>query len=492
MSASSKFSRREFLSYSGVGLAGLAATVWIPKKVFAAPPAAGTVKRLLILHAGGGMRSTALFNADVAPQWNPYGWVSTTDTDTTGAPLLAAGVQWGVGKPLVGDKTPITLAQWNGVKLPLVSQIANQITVLGAVDHDPSADLGDGNHYSATVRMCTGSENGQNGLLTMLSKELDGQHPLPPTIVGGAGPIGASVYGTGLGDLARYRPIYINGLTDFRYPRTSGGNADPDYVKAIESKLDGDVVAARSNAMGGRAANFIIVKQLGLKYGAVLATDALRLLYVPTAALGMTTDGKPLTNAMLGEPFGVAAGPPPPGFVADQDWGGPTALGVRLLQLGAPVVSVGVGGWDFHSDEDRGLPPLAASLGRALSALYFVLPRMADPGVPGKTYWDTTLIVVTSEFGRDNTSDTPDGGLTIGYNRGNGSDHHGTNACRYQALPVMGGVIPGGRMLVGTDDQVKPMGRPQVSQSLLATLMQAIGVDPVKYFAAPTLPEIYG
>jgi hypothetical protein len=127
-----------------------------------------------------------------------------------------------------------------------------------------------------------------------------------------------------------------------------------------------------------------------------------------------------------------------------------------------------------------------------LSALRFVLPRMSDPDVPGKTYWDTTLIVVTSEFGRDNTSDTDDGGLTVGFNRGDGSDHHGTNACRYQALPIMGGAVPGGRLLVGTDDQVRPMQKPYATQQLLATLMQAIGVDSTKYFGAPPIPEIFG
>src|SRR5262249_24976278 len=129
---------------------------------------------------------------------------------------------------------------------------------------------------------------------------------------------------------------------------------------------------------------------------------------------------------------------------------------------------------------------------RALSALNFVLPQIADPDVPGKSYFDTTLVAVTSEFGRDNTSDSNTDGLTVGFNRGDGSDHHGTNACRYQALPIMGGVIPGGRMLVPTDDQVRPMGDPIASPSLLATFLAALGVDPSPYVSAPPLPEVYG
>src|SRR5262249_26950241 len=105
-----QLSRRHFLGVSGAGMAGLATTVWIPKRTFATVPASGTVQRLLILHAGGGMRSAPLFNADVSPQWNPFGKVSSTDTDTNGAPLLASGVEWGVGNVLVGNRRPLPLS----------------------------------------------------------------------------------------------------------------------------------------------------------------------------------------------------------------------------------------------------------------------------------------------------------------------------------------------------------------------------------------------
>ncbi|MDB4965633.1 MAG: hypothetical protein JWN44_1322 [Myxococcales bacterium] len=483
-------SRRQFLGVSGVGFGALAAHIYVPKRVFADVPQSGRVKRVLILHAGGGMRSSCLFNAHVAPQWNPYGAVSSSDLDADGAPLLAAA-EWGVGGVLVGDKKPIALAQWGGAKLPLVSQIADKISVVGAVDHDPTASQGDGNHYSATVRMCGGAPDAPAGLLTMISRQLDGQSPLPPTIVGGSGPLGASVYGIGSGDFSQYRALFLNGPSDFRYPRDGSAGGDPDWVKGLESRLDDGIVRARPNALLGRIQSFLGIKQAGLSYGAVLAHPALRLAYAPAEALGVTTDGKPLTSQMLMEPFGVAPamGAPPAGYVVDTMWGGPTALGVRLLQLGAPVVAVGVGGWDFHSDEDKGLPPLAASLGRALSALYFTLSRIAD--ADGKSYWDTTLIAVTSEFGRDNTSATADDGLSIGYNRGNGSDHHGTSPSRYQALPFTGGAIVGGRLFAPTDEACNPQDHAVASPSLLATMMGSIGVDPSTYLQAPMMMELF-
>lgn len=488
-------SRRRFFSAAAAGVAGVAAHTWLRRRAFASGPAPGTVRRLLILHAGGGMRSTCLFNAGVAPQWNPFGSIAHGDVDTEGKPLLAPGVGWSPGALLVGDRTPVTLTTWGSTtKLPIVTQVADKISVLGSVDHDPNAE-GDGNHFSATLRMCTGAPDGRVGLLTMFGKELDGRAPLPPVIVGGSGPIGASVFGVGDGAMARYRPILINGPTDFRYPRADLAAKDPSFATDLESALDRAFVASRPHALDGRPADWIVAKQLGGQYGAHLTTDALRVAYAPTAALGTTTDGQPLTNEMLAELFGVplaAPGRPPSTYPADPAWGAPTALGVRMLQLGAPVVAVGVGGWDFHSDEEKGLPKLAASLGRALAALQFLLSRTIDPDVPGKTLWDTTLILVTSEFCRDNTAAVSDDGQKIGFNRGDGSDHHATSACRTQALPIMGGVIPGGRLLRPTDAQVKPREGAIATPSLLATLMQAMGVDPKPYFDHDPNTEVYG
>src|SRR5258708_39500045 len=110
--------------------------------------------------------------------------------------------------------------------------------------------------------MCTGAPGGRVGLLTMPGKELAGRFPLPPAIVGGSGPIGASVYGIGDGDVARHRPILLNGLADFRYPRTDSTSADPKYATDMESSLDNAFAASRPHALDGRPADWIVAKQL--------------------------------------------------------------------------------------------------------------------------------------------------------------------------------------------------------------------------------------
>jgi hypothetical protein len=467
-----------------------------------AAPGAPGIRRLLILHAAGGARTTCLFNGNVSPQNNPFGVVSESDVDATGAPVLAGGVQWGVGRALLGlgigqsasTLRPRTLSTWNGMALPYVSKIADKVSVLGAIDHDPTQQQGDADHYSATRRMCTGAPGGRIGLLTILSKELasrdfDVEDRLPPVVVGGSGPTGASVYGIADRANARFEPILLNGPSDFQYRRAPAGVTDPAWATSLESQLDDSFVEARPSALGGRAIEYLIAKQLGLGYGAALDEDPLRISYAD-ATLGTLTNGTPLSNAMLAELFGMPIlGQDPRSAVLDAHWGGPTALGVRLLQSGAPVVAVGVGGWDLHSGEATTLPRLAGSLGNTMAALHFLFSQLEDDSAPGRTWWDTTLVVFTSEFCRDNTTGTPP---TIGFNRVDGSDHHGTAPCRFQALPIMGAGVPGGRMIGGTDEQVNPIDRPFASASLLATMTEAMGVDSDAYFDYPPLPQVWG
>jgi hypothetical protein len=473
------------MAAAGAGVA--AAHVWIPKKVLAAPPSLGVVKRILVLHAEGGMRSSCLFNADVTPQYNPFGKLVAGDLDASGAPLLASGVGWTAGKLLAGDARPITLATWGGVPLPLLPRIADRISVLGAVDHDPDATVGASQHQVANRYMCTGSADGQTGLLTIITKELAGRYRLAPTVVASTSPLAASVYGEGAGELARYRPIRLNGPLDFRAPRQDPQRDAPEPERALERSFDDAMQRARPKALDGRLADFALAKDLGLAYGGVLASDALRVETAPDAVLGVTMDGAALTNAMLAEAFGRESDP-------GGAFGPTLALGVRLLQLGSPAVALGLVGFDLHSEEAERLPSLAGSLARAMAALHFTLSRIADPEAPGKSYFDTTLVVLTSEFSRDNVSDAIEAGFKRGFNRGDGSDHHGSMPCRVQSFPFMGGVVPGGRLIgAGTDERLKPRGAPFRSASVLATLLQALGID-----HAPWLPgigplaEIYG
>ncbi len=149
---------------------------------------------------------------------------------------------------------------------------------------------------------------------------------------------------------------------------------------------------------------------------------------------------------------------------------------MRLLQLGSPAVALGIGGWDLHSGERKDAPPLYSFFGRSWASLGWLLARIPEPsGAPGSML-DHTLVVTTSDFGRD-----PGLEQEQGFNpAARGNDHGSHPACFYLAHAMMGAGVRGGRITgaVSTDtfDGTKAdvrFGPPQ----LLATILDSLGLD---------------
>ena len=95
-------SRRGFLRAAtlAAGAAVAGPTLWLPRRSRAATTALhGSAKHLLILHAEGGLRSSVLFNADLARIWNPH-------VDAMGNPTQpgAPGTTWQIGA--IFDRDP--------------------------------------------------------------------------------------------------------------------------------------------------------------------------------------------------------------------------------------------------------------------------------------------------------------------------------------------------------------------------------------------------
>jgi uncharacterized protein (DUF1501 family) len=197
------------------------------------------------------------------------------------------------------------------------------------------------------------------------------------------------------------------------------------------------------------------------------------------AALGeVALDGGavPLTNAMLYELTTRALGPLPD---YDGDATGSmyfdnavnAALAVRLLQLGSPAVALEIPDFDLHSGERSDGPPLYSFLGRLWASLGWLLARIPDPD--GGTLLDSTLVLTTSDFGRDPAAPR-------GFNGGEGSDHGADPGCYYLAHAVMGAGVPGGRLIAGvsTDNYDARRESLQVAPTrLLATVLDALGID---------------
>ena len=79
--------RRNFLKVAGLSAGAIAFPhIWIPRSVRAETSGFNTAKHLLYFRLSGGYRFPTGFNADVAPEFNPFGTAS-------GVP---SGASWGV------------------------------------------------------------------------------------------------------------------------------------------------------------------------------------------------------------------------------------------------------------------------------------------------------------------------------------------------------------------------------------------------------------
>src|SRR5690606_36810017 len=217
-----RFTRRSLLSASAAASLGFAIPhIWVPRPVRAATPAFGTVKHLIYIRLSGGFRFPCAFNGDVAAHFDRHGAAS-------GVP---SGVDWGVSS-LMEEAPYLTEAGAGGMRA--VHQLADQITVMPTVDHEPLAGGADGNHTTGLERYFTGFVNGEAGILTRIMKGLAPKYSealaqeqllLPAFVMGGAG------MARGLGDWAAHRPPVLSGAGFERF--VSGDNAPPGWAETM-------------------------------------------------------------------------------------------------------------------------------------------------------------------------------------------------------------------------------------------------------------------
>ena len=142
---------------------------------------------------------------------------------------------------------------------------------------------------------------------------------------------------------------------------------------------------------------------------------------------------------------------------------GPTSLGQccllarRLVEGGSRFVSIENGHWDTHRENTKSLRDLLVpSLDRGFSAL---IADLKERGL-----LDTTLVVLTTEFGR-----------TPRINTMAGRDHWPQ---AFSIVMAGGGVKPG--IVLGATDKIggSVTDRPITPPDMAATILHALGIDP--------------
>jgi uncharacterized protein (DUF1501 family) len=450
-------------------LAGAAAAsfphIWIPKPAFAQQcTGRGGVKHLVYIRLNGGFRFTTAFNADVGAIYNPFGVASG----------LASGTEWGVSKlfeaaPWLDDAMGGQARRDLGMKP--VTSITNEMTVLATVDHEPGSGNADGNHGTGLERFLTGHVNGDNSIFTMLNYGLrakieaaaaEGRVELPPFVLGSSG------MALGAGKYAAFRPPLIQG-DSFENFVFSDASKLPMWATDMAGEVDARMHARVAPRGKPSVEAYIASRESTAKFAAIFGSDILRIGNRSNDAV----DG--ISNQELSTIFG------------DSGSGRQLALALRLFHFGCPAVYLDQGGYDMHSNEDENLPESIADLGLLLSGLNAALKRMTHPD--GGTYWDHTLVVMGSEFGRT-TRGTP-------FNSAGGSDHGGDRATRWMSMPFMGGIVTasgmGGKQYGVTEkSELKDDGRVYSYRAVAKTLMDLLCADHSEFFPEdPPIADIF-
>jgi uncharacterized protein (DUF1501 family) len=136
----------------------------------------------------------------------------------------------------------------------------------------------------------------------------------------------------------------------------------------------------------------------------------------------------------------------------------------RLVEAGVRCVTIDHSNWDTH---DNNFATLRQQLLPALdSALASLFRDLADRGL-----LETTLVIVTGEFGR-----------TPRINNNAGRDHWGPAF----TVALGGGGIHGGRVVGATDARAeRPASDPHGPENLAATLFHLMGINPREEFHTP-------
>jgi len=443
-------SRRGFLAGTAVAAAGAAAApyIWVPKRAHAQTAFRGTIKHVLYIRLAGGFRFPTAFNGDVSEQFNPFGLAANR----------APGAEWGMSKLL--EPAPFLDGMAGEARVALgmksVGQIADQISVLPCVDHEPTAGSADGNHGTGLERYLTGYVGGKVGLFTMLmyglreqqaADQKAGKLVLPPFV------LGSSDMARGLGKYAAFRPPVFNGggFDQFAFKA-----ADlPDWANRMIGAYDTRMRDRQHPLVRDKVDAYLQTRKATKQYSEILGNEVLKVGDRSKTVVDGISNLE--LDTMLGKSGSARS----------------ISLALRLFHFGSSAVYLDQGGYDMHSGEEDGLPGRLLEVNQLISGLEAALKKMTHPS--GGSYWDHTAVVFGSEFSRTTRGNR--------FNSARGSDHSGDYATRWMSMPIMGGPIVKGKQLGSTDPStLKATGKVYSYRSVWKTLLEGLGADHSEFF----------
>lgn len=440
------FSRRSFLRLAtglGAGVAlssGIVPGLLRRRSSMAAVGDATLSAGAIFIVLNGGARTQAVFNGTVGSGTNPFGQLSGLTV-----PLSAVMAGTGLDDPAIN----------------------RHVNLVSTCQHHNRT----GNHGTGRTVACTGYEPQENkpGILSLVNYAFSFRD-IPCVNIGNDTPttnIGSEISST-------FSPIKISSPLNVQ-----------DIVAALESTQVSPEETARlddlryqladrflRNTKYTEPADIPFFQRKAAAVAGQLDDDALDLR--TNASLGRFVDDTPVSNAALRPSFGVNANG------GGNAMGAKAMLALRLRQLGCAGITLSSDqNWDLHSNEENNLPPRASGVGTAIAGLIQNLSRIPDPVHADRTLLDTTVITVLTDFNRGNWA------VGSGFNGNNGSDHRtGEDKTSLQCIPIIGGGLPGGKVLgeIRTDGSPTAASPVYETRQVLATVLDLLGVPPDSFF----------
>jgi hypothetical protein len=417
-----RLSRRDLLKLSAAGVVGYSQSGWLEALAADAAKSPQRKRSCILLWMSGGPSQMDTF--DLKPGHDNGGPYKEIDTNVAGIKISE--------------------------HLPKVAQHMDKMAIVRSMT-SKEADHGQATYYVHTGYQARGPIR-YPSLGSLVAKEIGSDEAELPNFVSVAPFRAFSAAAHGPGFLGpRYAPLIVGdgGLT-LGGPR----NAD-DYEKALQVQ---DLAPQAGLSRERAEARVRLVQEMQRDFSAEhpgLAPASHQTAYERAVRLMRSTAAKAFdldeVPAKLRDSYGRNL------------FGQGCLLARRLVERGVPFVEVSLGqlngigpGWDTHTNNFDTVRQLSGALDTAWASL------MEDLKANGLL--DSTLVVWMGEFGR-----------TPKINGGNGRDHF-PNAW---STVLLGGGIKGGQVIGKTgDDGTTVEERPVSVPDFLATVCQALGIDP--------------
>lgn len=322
-----------------------------------------------------------------------------------------------------------------GERFPQLARLMNRGAILRGMS------TAEADHGRARITMHTGYRPGQGGVTypglgsTVAAENGAADSPLPNFVVTGSP---------------------LNKYDFLRDPGYRGPKHQPLVLEDVNGGLENSQAAVAVDEFQRRAA---LVGQLEQRFARTYqAPPALAHLAGFDAALRLMRSDRSQAFDLAREPRSSRSA------YGEHDFGRGCLLARRLLEAGVSFVEIYLANWDSHeknvADNTRSLMTQVDQGGSAL------VRDLAERGL-----LDETLVIWMGEFGR-----------TPRINRNGGRDHY----ARAWSTLLLGGGIPGGQVIGGTDQQGGEVtDRPISVADFMATVCRILGIDHAKEITAP-------